>query len=53
MNMGVENGDVNGGNCYMNRSPGSQSNNQNFIYYTKKRDVMLPVSKLNKYANME
>ena len=74
MNMGVENGDVNGGHCYMNSSTGCESKNHNSIYYTNKRDeiapnisemennglqdvvcidVMLLVSKIIQYANME
>ena len=38
INMGVENGDVNGGHCYMNSSTGSESNNHNSVDSTKKRD---------------
>ena len=42
MNMGVENGDVNGGHCYMNSSTGCESKNHNSIYYTNKRDEIAP-----------
>ena len=42
MNIGVENGDVNGGHCYMNSLTGSESRNQNSIYYRKKIDEISP-----------
>ena len=42
INMGVENGDVNGGYCYINSSTGSESNNHNSIYSTKIRDKTSP-----------
>ena len=37
MNMIVENCDVNGAYFYMNSPTGSESNNHNYINYTKKR----------------
>ena len=37
MNMGAENGCVNGGHCYMNSPTGSESKNHNSIDSTKKR----------------
>ena len=37
-NWGIENGDVSGGNCFMNRQTLSETKNQNSIYSTKKRD---------------
>ena len=40
MNMGVENGDVNGGYCYMNSSTGSKSKNRNFVVSTKKMKLL-------------
>ena len=42
MNIGVENGDVNSGHCYMNSLTGSESRNQNSIYYRKKIDEISP-----------
>ena len=38
MNIGVDNGDVNGGHYYMNSYTGYESKNQNLIDYTKKID---------------
>ena len=38
MNIGVDNGDVNGDYFYMNSSTGSVIKNHNLIDYTKKRD---------------
>ena len=38
MNMGVENGDVSGGNCYMSRYTRYESKNHNSIYHIKKID---------------
>ena len=40
--MGVENGDINGGRCYINITTGSKSNNHNTIHFTKKRDKISP-----------
>ena len=42
MNQGVENGDVSGGNFYMNNHIIPGANNHNTIYYTKKRDGNVP-----------
>ena len=42
MNMGVENFDVNGGNCYMNIITVFEANNHNSIYSTKKIDEIYP-----------
>ena len=42
MNMGVEKGDANGVHCYMNSLTGSESNNHNIIYSTKKRYKISP-----------
>ena len=36
--MSVDNGDVNGDYCYMNGSNVSESKNNNYINYKKKRD---------------
>ena len=41
-NMAVENGDVNGGHCYINSPTGYYSNNHNFIDSTTKRDEISP-----------
>ena len=37
MNMGVENGDANSGDCYMNIRNGSKSNNCDSIYSAKEK----------------
>ena len=42
INMVVENGYVNGGNCYMNISTVSESKNHNSIDSTNKRDEIFP-----------
>ena len=38
IHMGVENGDINGGYCYMNSSTESEENNHNSVDSTNKRD---------------
>ena len=38
MNMGVENGDINGGSCYMNSPTRYASNNHNSVDVKNKRD---------------
>ena len=42
MNMGVENGYVNGVPCYININTESKSKNHNCIDYTKKRNEIAP-----------
>ena len=42
MNMGVENGDFNGGHWYMNIPTISEAKNHNSIYSTNKRDQIAP-----------
>ena len=49
MNMGVENGDFNGGHFYMNSPTVPKSNNHNFIDSTNKRDQISPsISEMEK-----
>ena len=38
MNIGVENGYVDGDHCYMNSTTVSEAKNQNSVDYTQKRD---------------
>ena len=42
MYQSVENGDFIGCCCYMNSHTLSESNNQNFVYSTKKMDENVP-----------
>ena len=42
MDMGVENGNVNGGHCYMNSTTWYESIINNDMDYTKKRDEISP-----------
>ena len=42
MDWDVENGDVSGGNCFMNSHTIYKANNHNSIYSTNKRDVNFP-----------
>ena len=46
MNMIVDNGDTNGYYCYMNSSTRSIMMNQNYIYYTYKRDEIYTIKYL-------
>ena len=44
MNIGIENGDINGGHCYMNIPTASEAKNHNSIYSKKKEEISPNIS---------